>query len=308
AQTGETWATYRGNPARTGSDGQAGPREATVLWACKSGARYSASPLPLGDRLYVSGLGAVNRGIFACLSTRSDIKTRTLWARQSTGPTVSSPGAFKSWLIFGDGMHQTNGASLYCLDAVEGGRVWRRSIRGDLVHVEGSPTLVDGKAYVGGGNAGVLCFEIERATLNGKAYGLPELQKLNAATLKELQAKYEIARKTDPFAFPVGGPASRGRAQTALATGQGQMARRCPDQCCRRPRTGLLRVPRQGARRRPSPFLPRRQDRRRRLARAAQVESLGWAVGPGRAHRCLWQLHRLRSQRHQGSQGLHRRL
>ena len=202
AQTGETWATYRGNPARTGSDGQAGPREATVLWAFKSRDHYIASPLPLGDRLYVSGLGAFNRGLFACLSTRPDAKTRTLWARQSTGPTVSSPGAFKSWLIFGDGMHQTNGASVYCLDAVEGRRVWRRSIRGDLVHVEGSPTLVDGKAYVGGGNAGVLCFEIERATLNGKAYGLPELQKLNAATLKELQAKYEIARKTDPFAFP----------------------------------------------------------------------------------------------------------
>jgi outer membrane protein assembly factor BamB len=99
-------------------------------------------------------------------------------------------------------MHQTNGASLYCLDAAEGGRVWRHSISGDLVHVEGSPTLIDGKAYVGGGHAGVLCFEIERATLNDKEYGLPELQKLNAATLKELQAKYEIERKTDAFAFP----------------------------------------------------------------------------------------------------------
>ena len=121
AQTGETWATYRGNPARTGSDGQAGPRAATVLWAFESRDHYIASPLPLGDRLYVSGLGAFNRGIFACLSTRPDARTRKLWARQSTGPTVSSPGAFKSWLIFGDGMHQTNGASLYCLDAAEGG-------------------------------------------------------------------------------------------------------------------------------------------------------------------------------------------
>src|SRR5215470_15800393 len=130
AQTGEPWATYRGNPARTASDGQAGPREATVLWAFKSRDNYIASPLPLGDRLYVSGLGAFNRGVFACLSTRPDAKTRTLWARQSTCPTVSSPAAFKSWLIFGDGMHQTNGASLYCLDAAEGRRVWRRSISG----------------------------------------------------------------------------------------------------------------------------------------------------------------------------------
>ena len=48
AQTGETRATYWGNPARTASDGQAGPRAAAVLWAFKSLDHCMASPLPLG--------------------------------------------------------------------------------------------------------------------------------------------------------------------------------------------------------------------------------------------------------------------
>ncbi len=125
-------------------------------------------------------------------------------------PTVSSPGLFKNYLIFGDGMHQTNGAMLYCLEASEGSPVWRHSVPGDLVHMEGSPTIVDGKAFIGGGAAGVMCVEIDKAALDGKTHDLPGLQKLMAASWKDLQAKYEIEKKKDPmFAMAaVGGSAA----------------------------------------------------------------------------------------------------
>jgi outer membrane protein assembly factor BamB len=128
-----------------------------------------------------------------------------LWTKQTPYlklPTVSSPGVYKDWLIFGDGMHQTNGALLYCMSAADGAPVWRHSIPGDLVHLEGSPTIVDGKAYIGGGSAGVMCFEITRATLNGKEHDLATLQKQMANAWKDLQAKYDAAKKTDPFAVP----------------------------------------------------------------------------------------------------------
>jgi outer membrane protein assembly factor BamB len=115
---------------------------------------------------------------------------------------VSSPGVYKNWLIFGDGMHQTSGAMLYCLDGADGAPVWRHSIPGELVHLEGSPTIEDGRAYIGGGAAGVLCFEIDKAGINGKSHDLPALQKMMASSMKELQAKYEIAKKSDPFAIP----------------------------------------------------------------------------------------------------------
>ena len=205
-QSPEPWATYRGNAQRTASDGQPGPATPKVLWTLKSKDHYIASPVPHGNRLYVSGLGAFNLGNFACLSADPAAKTRTLWSKTTPYlklPTVSSPGVFKDYLIFGDGMHQTNGALLYCLEAKEGAPIWRHPVPGDLVHLEGSPTILDGKAYIGGGAAGVLCVEIDRATLAGKTHDLPALQKIMAQGWKDLQAKYEIDKKKDPmFAMP----------------------------------------------------------------------------------------------------------
>ena len=59
AQTVEPWATYRGHQQRTGNtDGVAGPKQPTVLWVVKSKDHFIASPVPTGDRLFMSGLGA----------------------------------------------------------------------------------------------------------------------------------------------------------------------------------------------------------------------------------------------------------
>jgi outer membrane protein assembly factor BamB len=208
AQTPEPWATYRGNPQRTAStDGLAGPAAPKVLWVHKEKVNYIASPVPLGDRLYVSGLGAFNLANFACLATEPNAKTRTLWSKTTPLlklPTVSSPGVFKDYIIFGDGMHQTNGAMLYCLGADKGDPVWRHSVPGDLVHLEGSPSILGNKAYLGGGAAGVICIEIDKAAIDKKTYDLPSLQKkILPALWKELEAKYQIEKKKDPmFAQP----------------------------------------------------------------------------------------------------------
>src|SRR5262245_28341874 len=116
----EPWATYRGNPQRTGcTDGKPGPSAPKILWTFKGKdediTHYIASPVPLGDKLLVSGLGAFNAGIFACLSTDPTAKERTLWTKSTPYlklPTVSSPGIFKGRMVFGDGMHQPEGARL----------------------------------------------------------------------------------------------------------------------------------------------------------------------------------------------------
>lgn len=207
AQHVEPWATYRGNAQRTGStDGQPGPAAPKVLWALKSKDQYIAAPVPMANRLYISGLGAFNLGNFACLSTDPAAKSRTLWSKTTPFlklPTVSSPGVFKDYLIFGDGMHQTSGAMLYCLGAAQGAPIWRDDVPGELVHLEGSPSILSGKAYIGGGAAGVLCIEIDKATLDGKTHDLPALHKIMAQAWKDLQAKYEVEKKKDPmFAMP----------------------------------------------------------------------------------------------------------
>src|ERR1043166_4721919 len=119
AQTSEPGTTYRANAQRTASDNQAGPTSPKVLWVLKSKDHHIASPVPHGNKLYVSGLGAFNTGVFMCLATDPAAKTRSLWAKTTPllkQPSVSSPGIFKNYLVFGDGMHQNNGAMLYCMD------------------------------------------------------------------------------------------------------------------------------------------------------------------------------------------------
>ena len=56
---------------------------------------------------------------------------------------------------------------------------------------------------LGAGAAGVLCVDLNRATLDGKEMGLAAIARLVEARRKELRDKYESARKKkDPFAVP----------------------------------------------------------------------------------------------------------
>jgi outer membrane protein assembly factor BamB len=139
-------------------------------------------------------------------------------------PTVSSPAILGgNKLVFGDGMHQTSGASLYCLDLDKGGLLWQLKVPGELVHLEGSPTVADGKVYLGGGAAGVLCVDPSKVTLEGKEMAPAEIAKAIAARRAELQKKYEEAKKKgDQFAVP---PTERDlpRASPAIAWQAGKV-------------------------------------------------------------------------------------
>src|ERR1700676_4429817 len=90
AQTVEPWATYRGNAQRTGNtDGKAGPQQPKVLWVIKGKDHVIASPVPVDDKLFVSGLGAFNVAHFSCLSIVPAAKQRTLWGK--TAPYLKLP-------------------------------------------------------------------------------------------------------------------------------------------------------------------------------------------------------------------------
>ncbi len=203
----EPWATYRGNSERTGcTDGKPGPAAPKVLWVLKSREHYVAAPVPHGKHLFVSSIGAFNVARFACLDTASNAKQRVLWSKSTPYlklPVVSSPGLAQGRLIFGDGMHQTDGATLHCLQAASGLPLWQLPVPGKLVHLEGSPTIESGKVYIGGGAAGVLCVDPNRLMLEGKEMPLAEVQKELAKRWQVLQAKYEEEKKKDPdFAVP----------------------------------------------------------------------------------------------------------
>src|SRR5262249_15996728 len=162
---------------------------------------FIASPVPSGDRLLISGLGAFNTANFVCLSVDPKAINRILWSKTTPYlklPTVSSPAVMGNKLIFGDGMHQTDGATLHCLEVEKGGPLWQHPVPGDLVHLEGSPTFNAGKAYIGGGAAGVICVDVGKVTLDGKEIDVANVQKILAKHWQQLLAKYEEDKKKDP--------------------------------------------------------------------------------------------------------------
>ena len=200
ASAGEPpWTTYRGNSQRTGNtDNKPGPVKPNVLWFVKSKDQYLSSPVPAGNRLFVSGLGALNTAVFACLDTDPKAAKRTLWSPDLRLPTVSSPAIVGGKIIFGDGMHQNNGANLHCLDLQTGKRVWQLVVPGNLVHLEGSPVIRGSKVYIGGGAAGVLAVDSERLTLEGKELDQVAIKKILDQKWAELVAEYEKAKKKNP--------------------------------------------------------------------------------------------------------------
>lgn len=203
----EPWATYRGNSQRTGStDNQPVSDQAKVLWALKGKDHYVAAAVPLGDKLFVSALGAFNVPTFSALSTDIKAANRTLWTKSTPSlklPTVSSPAIAGGRLIFGDGMHQTDGAVLHCVEADGGFPVWQYPVPGNLVHLEGSPTALGNKIYIGGGAAGALCIDGDALTFEGKPLDAAAIKKTLGERWKGLLAKYDDEKKKNPdFAVP----------------------------------------------------------------------------------------------------------
>ena len=201
------WPTHRGNSQRTGNiDGQPGPVSGKVLWVHKASDHFVAAPVCTGDTLFVSGLGAFNTSSFQALSTEPAAKQRVRWSKSVPYlklPTVCAPAVVNGLVVFGDGMHQTDGAVLHGVRADTGLPLWQLPVPGQLVHLEGAPTIAGSKVFIGGGNAGVLCVDPSRLELDGKEVDAATAQAALDKKWKELVAKYEQEKKVDPdFAIP----------------------------------------------------------------------------------------------------------
>jgi outer membrane protein assembly factor BamB len=201
------WGTYRGNPQRTGNtDNQPGPDKPAVLWVLKGQDHFVASPVPVKDGVYLAGIGAFNRPTVALLPLAGKNPPQPTWTKSAPYlklPSVSSPAVAGDYLVFGDGMHQDSGGVLHCVHAATGKPLWQLVVPGNLIHLEGAPVVAGGKVFTGGGAAGVICVELDKATLDGKEYDLAAVAKMQDAKWKELEKKYEEAKaKKDEFAFP----------------------------------------------------------------------------------------------------------
>jgi len=201
------WGTYRGNPQRTGNtDNMPGPEKPAVLWVLKSQDHFVASPVPVKDGIYLAGLGAFNRPTVAVFPFAAKNPPEPTWTKSAPYlklASVSSPAVAGEYLVFGDGMHQDSGGILHCVSATTSKPLWQLPMPGNLIHLEGAPVVAGGKVFIGGGAAGAMCVELEKATLDGKEYDLPTIAKMQEAKWKDLVAKYEEAKaKKDEFAIP----------------------------------------------------------------------------------------------------------
>src|SRR5262249_20758666 len=150
-------------------------------WVFHNQEHFIAAPVPHDDQAFVSGLGAFNVSTLYCLSADPKAARRPFWTKSTPylkPPEVSSPALSGSRLRCGDGMHQRDGGLRHGLRLAGGMPLWQLPVPGTLVHLEGSPTVVDGRAYIVGGAAGVLCVDTDRVTLDGKELDLTAVQKL----------------------------------------------------------------------------------------------------------------------------------
>lgn len=201
------WGTYRGNPQRTGNtDDRPGPRQPALLWIHKSQEHFVAAPVPVGDAIYVSGIGAFNRPSLYLFVLGGANPPPLRWSKSAPYlklPSVSSPAVVEDCLLFGDGMHQDSGGIWHCLDARRGLPLWQLALPGDLIHLEGAPLVVGQRAYIGAGAAGVLAIQWNTGLLEGKEYNLAMIRQRQQQRWKELLARYEEEKKKDPdFAIP----------------------------------------------------------------------------------------------------------
>ncbi len=201
------WPTHRGNAQRTGCvDGKPGPAKPKLLWHFNCENQFVCSPASDGKRLYYSALGGFNSGVFYAFSTDIKPASRVSWVKNPPyigQPAVGSPVLSGGMVFFGDGMHQTSGARLYCLKGDTGLPLWKYEMGGELVHMEGAPTVDKGRVYMNAGNGGVFCVDVNRVVLEGKELDIKDSQAILQKRWKEMQDKYQNEKKQNPdFAVP----------------------------------------------------------------------------------------------------------
>ena len=243
------WPTFRGGLSRLGAAERAvGPNGGALNWSWKQGSEaFFSSPTLVGNRLYVASatFGAfTSSGQIYCF----DADTGAIaWKSAPSGyrPTFSSPVVSGNYLVCGEGLHTTRDSRVICLDLTpgnEGKTLWTFTTKS---HVECTPVVYENRVFVGAGDDGYYCLELEPdaigqarlvwhapgeqykdaetslAVHDGKVYaglglGGKTLCVLDAATGRELHRM--------PMPYPVFSPPSISNGKLYVGMGNGDFA------------------------------------------------------------------------------------
>ncbi|MGA2064956.1 MAG: PQQ-binding-like beta-propeller repeat protein [Thermoguttaceae bacterium] len=164
---GEDWPVFRGDALRRGNGGgdpsatavgTPPPADGGLVWSYAG--PFFASPAVVGNRLYVSSADKgpmCDRGAIYCLDADSGA---LVWKAAPRGyvATFSSPVVAGRFLVCGEGLHYTVNARVVCLDVLRQEVLWTYTTHG---HVESTPCIDKGRVYVGAGDDGYYCLQLE---------------------------------------------------------------------------------------------------------------------------------------------------
>lgn len=168
------WSAFRGGPDRRGaveSDNHEDPVAGGVFWTfAKEAKTFYSSPALVGDSVLIA---SAEQGVFKDQGAiyRLDASTgAVIWRYMPKGyrATFSSPSYWerpatnnmpaKGYVVCGEGLHFTADARIVCLSADKGEELWTVRTKS---HVESSAAIMDGKVFIGAGDDGFYCVDLE---------------------------------------------------------------------------------------------------------------------------------------------------
>jgi outer membrane protein assembly factor BamB len=139
------------------------PQLLGVAWTFphKGTGTMDSTPLVTDKHVYIAVkiAGAFgNSGRLYCLERPTG---KVLWKFDNDGElkaVFSTPYLADGKLYIGEGYHQDRRCKLFCLDAATGSKLWEFKTKS---HTESSPTVANGKVYIGAGDDGLYCLNAQ---------------------------------------------------------------------------------------------------------------------------------------------------
>ena len=118
---------------------------------------YASNAVIDGDDVYAAFSGTNGYATVFRLDRKTGHKKWEFFGKDDDlRQMISTPCLADGKLFFGEGFHYDKNCNVYCVDAEKGEEVWRFKTAGQT---ESSPTVVNGKVYIGAGNDGLYCLD-----------------------------------------------------------------------------------------------------------------------------------------------------
>ncbi|MSU78873.1 MAG: hypothetical protein EXS16_12360 [Gemmataceae bacterium] len=127
---------------------------------------FANSPLIDGDAVYSSYSDATQRATMVRLDRHTGLQKWQFYGKKADlRQMISTACIADGKLYFGEGFHDDQNCRLFCVDAEKGKELWSFTTKGQT---ESSPTVANGKVYIGAGNDGVYCLDTQKSHEAGK--------------------------------------------------------------------------------------------------------------------------------------------